>query len=172
MMRNAAWFVIGLLLSAGVGPALAFDSSAHTAQADSGGDESWHEHRYTSELPTLIPAGHISPAGGLVVLGARDDLWWGVMNELPHSQLVIGGLICQVPAGGLPCPPLPPAQEPDNLVFCHGVSLRDGENWHSDMDTYVYTGGYDQLGQTPGAGVWCENAKPATTGVITHWPGH
>ncbi len=171
-MRSVSWVTLALLLGAGLlGSALAHEENTAAPQSVSG-EDSWDEHPYTSELPTLIPAGHISPTGGLAVLGARDDVWWGVMNELPHSQMVIGGLICQVPPGELPCPPLPPEQEPDNLVFCHGVTLRDGDNWHSGLDTYVYVGGYDQLGQTPGAGVWCENAKPATTGVITHWPGH
>lgn len=165
MRWNHVLILLTALSVTGTAPSAADTSPPATAD----GGTSWHEHPYQGPGPVRIPAGHMDTAGGIVVLGARDNLWWHAMNTLPFNQQVIGGIICQVPPGADACPPIPDLA--DSFAFCHGVTLHDGENWDPSLDTIVWIGGFDQLAQTPG-NAWCENPRPATTGVITHWPGH
>lgn len=134
-------------------------------------DKSWHEHLYIGPAPVLLEAGHAEPANGVVVLTVRDDLWWWLSGQLPHlQQREMDGILCQVEPGTDPCEASPLAIDETYRSFCHGITLTDGENWDSNLDTYVWVGPNPSALLMPG--ITCERARPPTIGHVSHWPAH
>lgn len=113
-----------------------------------------HGKPYVGYAPTHFPAGELVPEGDLVVLYVRD-----------HVTPNAGALFCQAPPeDDVPCLP----DDRTAQSFCGAVSLFDGRNWQSELDTYVYAG-YHLDRFAPG--VPCTPNGATAAGEITWWPG-
>lgn len=151
MVPSSRRLSVALLLVAFLVAAFALGPAPSSAT----GHPDWDDRAtrpYVGSVPVNFTSADLVPLNGLVV-----------MNTLDAAMPRIGGLFCQSLPGETPCT----AADRTAVSFCHGVSLRDGENWNSTMDTYVYVGSpYDRLAP----GVYCDKPAPATTGVISWWP--
>lgn len=136
--------LLTLLFASGIGlPA--------DAQSPPPGDRA--TRTYVGSAPVVFAPGELVPLNGIVV-----------MNTLDVVFDPVGGLFCQpLPGDTTDCT----FAHPTAVSFCHGVTLRDGENWDSTVETWVYVGyPYDRM--APGND--CSRPAPATAGVISWWP--
>lgn len=147
MVSRSVYCTALMLVFVGTGLSPAFATDTH------GADELGSK-LYVTHVPVHFPAGELVPENGLVVM-------W--VNDLVVPQT--GALFCQNEAGEDVCLP----DDRTSRSFCDGVSLYDGRNWESGLDTYVYVGvPYDRLAP----GVRCpQTTSGATTGEVNWWPG-